>query len=61
MMHHFNANRLLYYNKMIISVEQMKIMRIFVFEIELKKINTHFILLPENDRVDEYTSPFRQM
>ena len=39
----------------------MKIMRIFVFEIELKKINTHFILLPENYRVDEYTSPFRQM
>ena len=63
MMHHFNAKRLLYYNKIIISVEQMKIMRIFVFEIELKsqKQNTHFILLPENDRVDEYTSPFRQM
>ena len=60
-MHHFNAKRLLYYNKIIISVEQMKIMQIFVFEIELKKINTHFILLPENDRVDEYTSPFRQM
>ena len=31
-----NAKRLLYYNKIIIPVEQMKIMRIFVFEIELK-------------------------
>ena len=60
MMHHFNAKRLLYYNKIIIYVEQMKIMRIFVFEIELKK-NTHFILLPENDRADECTSSFRQM
>ena len=34
---YFNAKRLLYYNKIIISVEQMKNMRIFVFEIELKK------------------------
>ena len=42
MMHHFNAKRLLYYNKIIVYVEQMKIMRIFVFEIELKKIkNKH--------------------
>ena len=42
MMHHFNAKRLLYYNKIIIYVEQMKIMRIFVFEIELKnKKNKH--------------------
>jgi len=41
----------------------MKIMGIFVFEIQQKKykINSHFILLPENDRVDEYTSPFRQI
>ena len=38
----FNAKRLLYYNKIIIYVEQMKIMWIFVFEIELKKIkNKH--------------------
>ena len=38
----FNAKRLLYYNKIIIYVEQMKIMRIFVFEIELNKIkNKH--------------------
>ena len=29
---HFNAKRLLYYNKIIIYVEQMKIMGIFVFE-----------------------------
>ena len=35
-MHHFNANRMLYYNKIMISVEQMKIMGIFVFDIELK-------------------------
>jgi len=42
MMHHFNAKRLLYYNKIIISVEQMKIMGIFVYEIEVKKIkNKH--------------------
>ena len=39
----------------------MKIMRIFEIELNKKQKNTHFILLPENDRVDEYTSPFRQM
>ena len=38
MVHHFNAKRLLYYNKIIIYVKQMKIMKIFVFEIELKKL-----------------------
>ena len=38
----------------------MKIMGIFVFEIKLKKskINKHFILLPDNNGVDEYTLPF---
>ena len=52
---------MLYYNKILISVEQTKIMGIFVFEIELKKskINKHFILLPDTDGMDEYTSPFK--
>ena len=60
MMHNFNAKRMLYYNKIIISVEQMKIMGICVFEIELKKskINKRFIMLPDNDGMDEYMSPF---
>ena len=40
----------------------MKIMGIFLSEIELNKIkNKPFILLPDNDGVDEYTSLFRQM
>ena len=57
-MHHFNAKRMLCYNKII---EQTKVMGIFVFEIVLKKskINKHFILLPDNDGTDEKTSPFR--
>jgi len=34
-------------------------MGIFLFEIEQKKTKTnkHFILLPDNDGTDEYTSP----
>ena len=61
MMHHFNGKRMLYYNKIIISVEQRKIMGLVVFEIVLikSKINKHFILPPDNDGVDEYTAPFR--
>ena len=64
MMHQFNAKRMLYYNKIIISVDHMKIMAIFVSEIELKqsKINKHFILLPrlpDNDGMNEYTLPVR--
>ena len=39
-MHHFNTKRLLYYNKIIISIEQIKIMGIFVFEIKNNK-NKH--------------------
>ena len=31
---------MIYYNKIIISVDKMKIMRIFVFEIELKNKQT---------------------
>ena len=57
MMHNINAKRMLYYNKIIISVEQNIIMVIFVFEIELK--NNNFILLPDNDDVEEHTLPFR--
>ena len=60
---HFNATRMLYYNKIVIFVELTQIMGIFVSEIELIKwkINKHFIQLPANDGVDEYTSLFRQM
>ena len=59
MMHHFNPTRMLHYNAIITSVELIKFMGIFVFE--LKKINKHFILLPENDGVEEYISPFREI
>ena len=38
MMPNINAKRMLCYNKIIISVEQMKIMGIFVSEIELTNI-----------------------
>ena len=36
MMHYFNTKRIRYYNKSITSVEQTKIMEIFLSEIELK-------------------------
>jgi len=43
----------------------MKIMGIFLSEVELKINNKHYIkltiLLPNSDGVDEYTTPFRQM
>ena len=52
MRHNLNAKVLmLYYNKIIISVEQMKIMGIFEIELKKSKINKHFILLPDNDGV----------
>ena len=56
MMQHFNGKGMFYYNKMIISKEQKKIMGVFLSEIELKqsKINKHFILLPDNDGLDDY-------
>ena len=41
MMHNFNAKRMFYYNKIIIYVEQMKIMGIIVFELKkIKNIQT---------------------
>ena len=47
MMHHFNAQGMPYYNKIIIYRTNEKNMGIFLSEIELKtKINKHFILLP---------------
>ena len=63
MMCHFDAKRMPYYHNIIIYVEQTKIVRIFLSESELKtsKINKHFFLLPYNDGMDEYNSPFRQM
>ena len=63
MVHHFNAKRMLYYNKIVMYIQQMKTMGIFLFEIELNKykIDKHFILLPDNDGVDEYTLPFKQI
>ena len=62
MMHNFNIKRMVYYNEIIISVEQMKIMGLFVSEIELNKIeNKRFIMLPDSEGMDEYTLLFRQM
>ena len=58
MMCHFTAKRM-FYSKIIISIEQTKIIGIFLSEIELKK--KHFILLPDNDGMDEYTLQFIQM
>ena len=54
---------LIIYNKIIIYIEEMKIMGTFLSEIELTKIKykKHVILLPDSDGVDEYTSSFRQM
>jgi len=49
----------MFYSKIIISIEQTKIIGIFLSEIELKK--KHFILLPDNDGMDEYTLQFIQM
>ena len=55
-MHHFNAKRMLYYNKSIISIEQTKIMGYFYLKLKKSKINKY---LPDNDGVEEFTSPFR--
>ena len=54
---------MLYYNNIIMSIEQIKTMGIFLSEIEQNKskINKYFILQLENDGMDEYTLMFRQM
>ena len=48
---------MLYYNKIIISVEKNKNYRDIC--IKKSKINKHFIMLPDNDGVEEYTLLFR--
>jgi len=53
---HLNAKRMLYLNKIIISIEKLKSREYFSLKLNFK-INK-FILLP--DDVDEYISPLRQ-
>ena len=55
-MHNFNATRMLYYNNKLISVEKKSWGYLYL---KKSKISKHFILLPDNYGVEEYTSPFR--
>jgi len=63
MMHHLNAKEMLYYKKLLyINYIYSMLKSCGYFYLKLNhKINKRFILLPDNDSVDVYTSPFKEI